>query len=234
MINERRYNKFQTDIRKMNSFLLEIKKEIDANKITQKNKVTLKIFGELDDLQNYEHKMKANMYKLQEMYKYNTIMYDNCLTNIQNIDLGKNSNIIDNFGGNESSLNLRKSQLQKKNNNSNSRMSVKGYETLGVFGDIKQKHNVTRSNNIASVGGNFYYKFDTIDMGQKHTYVCDKTQAKCEILILRHAKIFSFDLTIHAFSIAIRASVNNYALIVNVKIDVQGLYDRCAVYDDCG
>ena len=184
MINEGIHDKFETHIRKMNSFLLEIKKEIDENNIMQKNSATLKMVGGHDDLKNeninYEYKMKENM------CKYNKFMYDICLNNIQNIDIGKNSDIIDNLGGNESSLNLQKLQLKKENDNkSNSMMSVQGYVKIHSFDS--SIHKVDDTQNI-----------------------------------------------LYAFSLVIMASIDNYTLIISVIIDVQGLYDECIIYDDCG
>ena len=141
MINESKLNECETHIGKMNSYLLQIEKEIDENKITGKNKV-MKMVG-YDDLKNengdYEFTMKENVYKLNEMFQYITFVYNNCLKNVENKDLDKNSDIIDIFDRNESSLSFRKqSKQQENNNNRNSKINVKGYEmySFGVFGDV--------------------------------------------------------------------------------------------------
>ena len=187
MSNESKLNECETHIGRMNGYLLQIEKEIHENKITGKNKVTIKMVG-YDDLKkdddNYEFTMKENVCRLNEMFQYNTFVY--------NKNLGEHSDIIDIFDGNESSLRFRKQSKQKEsNNNSNSKINVKRYEiySFSVFGDVHTNDyetfaNITHTSMISlNTSGNFYHKFDTIDEAQKMS----------QILALRQTKIFSFD-----------------------------------------
>ena len=197
-------------IEKMKGVLPE--KEEKEFYIIEQHKRIEKIFDECDCLINEyfnsELTRVGKVCQLNMKYNMNSIMYDNCLRDIKSIDINSDKSII-----------------------------VKGYEKTNTNNEKssldfqkQQQHDNNNNDTITIVQENAY---DGGEIQVTHLKMFS-VDCRTEIIDSPIHKVDDIQNILYAFSLVIMENVDNCALIISVKIDVQGWYDECIIYDDCG